>query len=81
MIIKPNTRLGTNINTQFKVEIIRYNTEQYQLCYRLLHTMQEEPYLIGAVAPSGPSSSDAGTRSHLKCRPQLNPPRTTGEEL
>lgn len=42
---------------------------------------QEKYYFIGAVAPSGPPSSGRGTRSHLKCSPQLNPPRTTGDEL
>ena len=42
---------------------------------------QEKAYFIGAVAPSGPPSSESGTRSHLKCSPQLKPPRTTGDEL
>jgi hypothetical protein len=46
-----------------------------------LPNIKQQSYLIGVVAPSTPPSSERGTRSHLKCNPQLKPPRTTGDAL
>lgn len=53
------------------------------MCQNLLYSTsiyQSMRYLIGLVAPSGPLSSEGGTGSHLKCRPQLKPPLTMGDD-
>lgn len=58
----------------FKIENF---TERQKVCILALC----KTHWLYLMAPSGLLSSDMGTGSHLKCKPQLNPPRTIGEGL
>lgn len=50
-------------------------------CLKYNHAIILKTYFIGFTKFLLSAKNDAGIVSHLKCRPQLKPPRTKGDEV